>query len=85
MWCKHHLAEFQSIASSHATTMGHIKRNDLDEAMVLVPAPPELAQMTGEMVPLIDKLVSNNNQVRTLTALRDILLPKLMSGHIRVI
>lgn len=32
MWCKHHLAEFISISQSHATTMGHIKRGDLDEA-----------------------------------------------------
>ena len=36
-WCKHHLDEFISIAQSHATTMGHIKRNDLDTAIVLVP------------------------------------------------
>lgn len=31
-----------------------------------------------------DKMKSNNNQIRTLTQLRDTLLPKLMSGEVRV-
>jgi hypothetical protein len=39
LWSKHHLDEFVSISSSHATTMGHIKRGDLDDAMVLIPLP----------------------------------------------
>lgn len=84
LWCKFHLEEFISIAASHATTMGHIKRGDLDEAKVLIPSPEELAVMTEQAEPLIDKIISNNNQIRTLTALRDTLLPKLMSGEVRV-
>lgn len=31
-----------------------------------------------------EKIIKNNKQIRTLTALRDTLLPKLMSGDIRV-
>ncbi len=31
-----------------------------------------------------DKIYSNNNQIKTLTLLRDTLLPKLMSGEVRV-
>jgi type I restriction enzyme S subunit len=84
LWSKHHLAEFVSISSSHATTMGHIKRGDLDDAMVLVPSPEELVLMTDEIQPLIEKQISNSKQIRTLESLRDILLPKLMSGEIRV-
>ncbi len=85
LWCKYHLAEFKSIAASHATTMGHIKRKDLDEAIVWVPTNEELVEMTREIQPLIDKLISNSKQIRTLTALRDTLLPKLISGEVRVI
>lgn len=33
---------------------------------------------------LFDKIKSNQTQIRTLTALRDTLLPKLMSGEVRV-
>ena len=84
LWCKHHLAEFISIAASHATTMGHIKRGDLDEAIVLIPGNEELNSMTQKIEPLIEKVITNNNQIRTLTALRDTLLPKLMSGEVRV-
>ena len=84
LWCKHHLAEFISISRSHATTMGHIKRGDLDEAMVLVPLDDELKIMATSIQPIMDKLIINNKQIRTLTTLRDTLLPKLMSGEVRV-
>lgn len=84
LWCKHHLAEFISIAASHATTMGHIKRGDLDEALVLIPKSEELSTTTRQVEPIIEKVITNNNQIRTLTALRDTLLPKLMSGEVRV-
>lgn len=84
LWCKHHLGEFINKAASHATTMGHIKRGDLDEASVLVPPEAELKEMTLTLQPILDKLILNNNQIRTLAALRDTLLPKLMSGEVRV-
>jgi type I restriction enzyme S subunit len=84
LWSKHHLAEFVSISSSHATTMGHIKRGDLDGAMVLVPSPEEIKLMTDGIQPLIDKQITNSKQIRTLKSLRDTLLPKLMSGKVRV-
>lgn len=84
MWCKHHLAEFIAVAASHATTMGHIKRGDLDMAMVLVPSPDMLKSMTQQMQPLLDKQIANAKQRKTLEKLRDTLLPKLMSGEVRV-
>lgn len=83
-WCKHHLAEFIAVAASHATTMGHIKRGDLDAAMVLVPPPDVLDGMTKQMQPLLDKQIANAKQRKTLEKLRDTLLPKLMSGEVRV-
>jgi type I restriction enzyme S subunit len=83
-WCKHYLDEFVSISTSHATTMGHIKRGDLDVAMVLVPSKKELEEMTIIMDSLIEKLIKITKQIRTLEKLRDTLLPKLMSGEVRV-
>ena len=84
IWCKHHLAEFISISSSHATTMGHIKRGDLDAAIVSVPPEKELKAMSEQMAPLLDKQISISKQIRILEKLRDTLLPKLMSGEVRV-
>lgn len=84
LWCKHHLDEFIAKAASHATTMGHIKRGDLDEAMVLIPSTKELEEMTLETEPLIEKIIANNKQIKLLVNLRDTLLPKLMSGEVTV-
>ncbi len=84
-WCKHHLAEFIAISASHATTMGHIKRGDLDAAMVLVPPPTVLNAMSQQMTPLLDKQIEIARQRKTLEKLRNTLLPKLMSGDVRVV
>ncbi len=84
LWCKHHLNEFVAIAQSHATTMGHIKRNDLDTATVLVPSDEELKTMNDIMMPLFSKIESNNYQSISLRTQRDTLLPKLMSNEITI-
>jgi len=84
MWCKRHLAEFISISASHATTMGHIKRGDLDDALVQIPSEGEMQVMSEIMEPLLDKQIAIAKQIRTLEKIRDDLLPKLMSGEMRV-
>ncbi len=83
-WTKYHLQKFISIAESKATTMGHIKRKDLASSMVLVPSDGELKEMDEKMSPMLDKIILINQQIRTLENLRDTLLPKLMSGAVRV-
>lgn len=84
LWCKEHLREFISKASAHATTMGHIKRSDLDQAMVLVPDQNTVSNMTTSVAPLLEKCIEITAQIKTLEKLRDTLLPKLMSGEVRV-
>ncbi len=83
-WCKYHLDNFIDIASEHATTMGHIKRSDLDEAICLVPNIDELDKMAEQFNPIMEKLEINSKQIQTLENLRDTLLPKLLSGEVRV-
>ncbi|MBQ2303506.1 MAG: restriction endonuclease subunit S [Bacteroidales bacterium] len=83
-WCKYHLDEFITIAQSHATTMGHIKRKDLENAMVLVPTGNELKTMSKQIESLLQKIENNNNEIKTLTQTRDGLLPKLMSGEVKI-
>jgi type I restriction enzyme S subunit len=83
-WCKIHLDEFIAISQAHATTMGHIKRGDLDTAIVTVPHKDQLDKMNKNMSPILEKIEKNHIQIRTLEKLRDTLLPKLMSGEVRV-
>ena len=82
LWTLYHLDEFRLIAADKATTMGHIQRGHLTAAKVLIPPRPLLEVMTRTMSPLIDQLIANRIQSRTLATLRDTLLPKLLSGEI---
>ena len=83
-WTKHHLARFTMLAKDRATTMGHIKRSALEESEVLLPPKEKLTMQTKCMQPIIDQVIANKIEVRKLAALRDALLPKLMSGEIDV-
>jgi type I restriction enzyme S subunit len=83
-WVKEHLKEFQAIAASKATTMGHIQRHDLAEALVGVPSDTMLREGDALIAPMVKKMVCNNIESRTLAALRDALVPKLMSSEIRL-
>lgn len=83
-WLKEFLPHFQQIAAGKATTMGHIQRHHLTAALAIVPPGEVLKRMTHQMEPILEKIVVNNLEVRTLTTLRDELLPRLMSGELRV-
>ena len=84
LWTLYHLDEFRLIAAGKATTMGHIQRGHLTAAKVLVPPRPLLDAMSHAMSPLIDQIIANRTQSRTLVLLRNELLPKLLSGELRV-
>lgn len=83
-WVQHHLAEFQRIAESKATTMGHIKRRHLSDALVTVPPADQLEVLGDTFEPLHERQIANDLQSRTLSELRDALLPELVSGRLRV-
>ena len=79
-----HLADFQTIAAGKATTMGHIKRHHLRDAMCTVPDRRLLAAADGPLSTILARSLSANIQSRTLASLRDTLLPELISGELRV-
>lgn len=84
LWTAHHLARFIAIAADKATTMGHIKREELAKAEVLIPCEEDYTSLTSIMQPVFELIISNRIEARKLAALRDELLPKLMSGEIDV-
>lgn len=83
-WVQHHLEDFQIIAASKATTMGHIQRGHLKAAKTVCPPTHVIERMGGMMAPLIDRIIHNELESRTLAQTRDLLLPRLMSGELRV-
>jgi type I restriction enzyme S subunit len=83
-WIQDHLPEFRLIAASKATTMGHIKRGHLSQAMVAVP-PTEFLELSNQVIaPLFEMDAMSQLESRKLAELRDYLLPKLLSGAVRV-
>jgi len=79
-----HLPEFRRVAASKATTMGHIQRKHLAQAKVAVPPPEVLAAGTKIIEPLLGRRITNSLQMRELVQLRDTLLPRLISGKLRL-
>ena len=83
-WTNHHLQKFAAIAADMATTMGHIKREELAKAEVLIPSQIDYDRIGGLLAPLYDLVIANRIENRKLASLRDELLPQLMSGRLDV-
>ena len=84
LWTKHHLDKFIFLAADKATTMGHIKREELDKAEVIIPDDTTYQNLTSVIKPFIDEIINNRIENRKLSQIRDGLLPKLMNGEIEV-
>jgi type I restriction enzyme S subunit len=88
-WCyylatRHFLPRFREIAADKATTMGHIQRKHLSEARIALP-PEDLLNKAGEVIgALLERRVAASLQARELANLRDLLLPRLISGALRL-
>ncbi|WP_405225981.1 restriction endonuclease subunit S [Lentisalinibacter sediminis] len=79
-----HLAEFRQIAAGKATTMGHIQRRHLADARCVVPGNDLLTAACPLFSVLVDRGILIDVQNRQHAELRDTLLPKLISGELRV-
>lgn len=88
IWCIYcliaaKLDEFKAIAAGKATTMGHIQRRHLEEP-VSVPTMAQVEHHDAAMTALWERALLAEQESVGLAGLRDVLLPQLMSGKIRV-
>ena len=81
LWTAHHLDRFIAVAADKATTMGHIKREELEKVEVIIPSKYDYKRIGASIKPLFDLIISNRIEDRKLTALRNTLLPKIMSAR----
>ncbi len=81
-WTLHHLNRFIAIATDKATTMGHIKREELAKAEVLIPSKADYDKIGVILSPIYNLVIANKLENRKLAEVRDSLLPRLMSGKI---
>lgn len=81
---RHFLPQFRQIASSKATTMGHIKRSHLSESKLAVPPLDIMQRATNLIEPMlvlsVRSLIANSD----IKNLRDSLLPRLISGELTI-
>ena len=68
----------------NGTTMQAINNESIQKMKILIPAEEILISFSNIVRPLYQKVHLNWMSIQTLSALRDSLLPKLMSGKIRV-
>jgi type I restriction enzyme S subunit len=75
--------EFSKLASV-GTTIPYVKWDTLGMYELPIPQEKVLVQFEQITKPIIDMIETNNEQTRTIAQIRDTLLPKLLSGEIRV-
>ncbi len=79
------MPEFAEIARNKQTTgLGHVTKDDMKRMQVVSPSPAIRAAFRERVAPIFDQILSLTTESRTLAETRDALLPKLMSGAIRV-
>ena len=81
-WTLHHNENFKRIAKDKAVTMGHIKREELDKAKVNIPSSEFINRADAVLSPILRQIENTSIESSRLAALRDALLPKLMSGEL---
>jgi len=66
------------------TTVIHLGKSDIDTFQLIHPGEKGLIAFSDLVEPLVERCVGNALESRTLAQTRDLLLPKLMSGEIRL-
>ncbi len=82
LWLKANIDVVHSF--SNGSTFMEISKSAFKTIELQIPSKRVLIDFQLIVKPLFDKIKSNQIQIRTLTALRDTLLPKLMSGEVTV-
>jgi type I restriction enzyme S subunit len=84
-YCTTRQAEFRAFveARSHGTAQANVSGESIMEFPLVAPSPELLDAFNQECRPVLDRILSNHAESRTLATLRDTLLPKLLSGVLR--
>lgn len=70
--------------ASGGTATDNLNTGDFSNIDIVLPDELVLKKFDEELNPIFEKIFKNQTQIYTLTQLRDTLLPKLMSGEVRV-
>lgn len=83
-WLKSGIGKEQLDGITIGSTQAALTISGLKEIKLKIPPKPLLAELDSKLEIIYNKIESNQTQIRTLNSLRVTLLPKLMSGEVRV-
>ena len=79
-----YLVNFQKMAESRKTTMGHITSDHIKQSRILIPPKEIISAFNEKTFSIFNYQLSIEKETQKLTALRDRLLPLLMNGQVEV-
>ena len=79
-----YLVNFQKMAESRKTTMGHITSDHIKQSRILIPPKEIISAFTKKTLSIFNYQLSIEKETQKLTALRDKLLPLLMNGQVQI-
>jgi type I restriction enzyme S subunit len=81
-WCRQNMESIK--ARANGSTFMEISKKAFRPIPALIPQPDIVNAFTEAVSALFDRLVENERQAQTLSTLRDTLLPRLISGQLRL-
>jgi type I restriction enzyme S subunit len=72
------------VFDSEGTVFGSINRKDFEALPTVAPADAIVKEFEAVTTPIDERVITNELQVRTLSTLRDTLLPRLISGQLQL-
>jgi len=82
LWLKINMEYIQSYANG--STFLEISKSSFKSLQIILPPEKKRNDFQNLVISIFDKIRQNSIQIQTLEKLRDTLLPKLMSGEVRV-
>jgi type I restriction enzyme S subunit len=82
LWCRENMDAI--VGNANGSTFLEISKSNFRPLRVVVPSNEVLTNFSKLAAPLYRQLAENEHESRTLAKLRDTLLPKLISGELRV-
>lgn len=77
LWTHYHISEWRRLISAKATSMGHIKREDLESAQVIIPPDNVMGYLNDKIHPIFEMYILIKQENLKLTDLQSLLLAKM--------
>ena len=82
LWCEANMETIE--ANANGSTFQEISKKNFKPILATIPSAEVMAAFSNVASLLFDKVQANEQENQTLAEMRDLLLPKLMSGEIRL-